>query len=221
MYVHTPFDHVKVFMKAEGRKANSVRYHQLDVHKTLRDNLSYKTLIEYPVLHVVLRDHWKDYPLKGPAEPAAACSSFATKNKGADHKKEDVTQVSPSLQGACTLGGTNIWTGTPETSCETEPPQEKRAKKEAEEEEPEEGEITDSSDEEKEEEEEGNAEENTSCAKSCDDAKSPANETEVVKDDPADVNVCAGFSKHSDSSGRDQCINESITEFTDDSSAAR
>lgn len=25
MYVHTPFDHVKVFMKAEGRKANSVR----------------------------------------------------------------------------------------------------------------------------------------------------------------------------------------------------
>lgn len=25
MYVRTPFDHVKVFMKAEGRKANSVR----------------------------------------------------------------------------------------------------------------------------------------------------------------------------------------------------
>ncbi|XP_029284809.1 box C/D snoRNA protein 1 isoform X2 [Cottoperca gobio] len=67
MYVHTPFDHVKVFMKAEGRKANSVRYHQLDIRKTLRDNLSYKTLIEYPVLHVVLRDHWKDYPPKGPA----------------------------------------------------------------------------------------------------------------------------------------------------------
>ncbi|XP_044056904.1 box C/D snoRNA protein 1 isoform X2 [Siniperca chuatsi] len=67
MYVHTPFDHVNVFMKAEGRKANSVRYHELDIHRSLRDNLSYKTLIEYPVLHVVLRDHWKDYPLKGPA----------------------------------------------------------------------------------------------------------------------------------------------------------
>lgn len=25
MYVQAPFDHVKVFMKAEGRKANSVR----------------------------------------------------------------------------------------------------------------------------------------------------------------------------------------------------
>lgn len=44
------------------------RYHELDVHKSLRDNLSYKTLIEYPVLHVVLRNHWKEYPLKGPGK---------------------------------------------------------------------------------------------------------------------------------------------------------
>lgn len=44
------------------------RYHEMDVQKTLRDNLSCKTLIEYPVLHVVLRDHWKEYPLKGPGK---------------------------------------------------------------------------------------------------------------------------------------------------------
>ncbi|XP_029356316.1 box C/D snoRNA protein 1 isoform X2 [Echeneis naucrates] len=68
MYVQAPFDHVKVFMKAEGRKANSLRYHELDIQKSLRDNLSYKMLIEYPVLHVVLQERWKDYPLKGPAE---------------------------------------------------------------------------------------------------------------------------------------------------------
>ncbi|XP_051233169.1 box C/D snoRNA protein 1 [Dicentrarchus labrax] len=183
MYVHTPFDQVKVFMKAEGRKANSVRYHKLDIHKSLRDNLSYKTLIEYPVLHVVIRDHWKDYPLKGPAEPATACTGFATKNKGMYQEKEDVTQVSPSLHGACTPGETNIWTGTPETSPETKPPQAKRAKREAGEEEPEDGEIVDSSDEEKEEgEENGDA----SCVKSCDDAKSPANDMEVIKDEPTD-----------------------------------
>ncbi|XP_070817316.1 box C/D snoRNA protein 1 isoform X2 [Chaetodon trifascialis] len=182
MYVRTPFDHVKVFMKAEGRKANSVRYHELDIHKSLRDNLSYKTLIEYPVLHVVLKDHWKDYPLKGPAEPA--CSSFTTKNKGVDQKKEDVVQVSPSVQGSCTPRGASIWTVTPETSPETEPPQEKRAKREAGEEEAEDGEIVDSSDEE--EEKEGNTEEKTSCGESCDGAKSPANDAEVIKDKPAD-----------------------------------
>ncbi|CAG11562.1 unnamed protein product [Tetraodon nigroviridis] len=44
---------------------NPKKYHELDVQKTLKDNLSYKTLIEYPVLHVVLKDHWKEYPLKG------------------------------------------------------------------------------------------------------------------------------------------------------------
>uniref|UniRef100_A0A8C5GKZ0 BCD1 alpha/beta domain-containing protein n=1 Tax=Gouania willdenowi TaxID=441366 RepID=A0A8C5GKZ0_GOUWI len=65
MYALTPFNHIKVFMKAEGRKGNSVRYHEMEMQKSLRDNLSYKTLIEYPVLHVVLRDHWEDFPLKG------------------------------------------------------------------------------------------------------------------------------------------------------------
>ncbi|KAI3368551.1 hypothetical protein L3Q82_025556 [Scortum barcoo] len=207
MYVRAPFDHVKVFMKAEGRKANSVRYHELDTHKSLREGLSYKTLIEYPVLHVVLRDHWKDYPLKGPAEPAPASSS-ATKNKGVDQEMEDVTQVLPSLQRACITGGTSVWTGTPEISAETEPPQEKRAKREAAEEEPEEGEIMDSSDEEKEEEEEeqeeGNTEVNSPCGKSCDGVKGPATDTEVIKDEPAN-----------------RCLNEDLTSSTDDSSTAR
>lgn len=35
----------------------------MSMKQSLRDNLSYKTLIEYPVLHVVLRDRWEDYPL--------------------------------------------------------------------------------------------------------------------------------------------------------------
>ncbi len=102
-----------------------------------------------------------------------------------DQKKEDVTQVSPSVQGACTPGGINIWTRTTETSPDTKPPQEKRARREALEEEPEEGEITDSSDEEK-EEEEGNADENASCNKCCDSAGSPVNDTNVIKNQSAD-----------------------------------
>ncbi|XP_040896161.1 box C/D snoRNA protein 1 [Toxotes jaculatrix] len=219
MYVQAPSDHVKVFMKAEGRKANSVRYHELDMLKSLRDNLSYKTLIEYPVLHVVCREHWKEYPLKGPAEPSSAQSSFSTKKReGVDQEKEEVTQVSPSVQGSRTTGGTSIWTGTPETSPETEPPQEKRAKREPAE--IEEGEIVDSSGEDK-EEGEGNAEENTRCDKSCGHAKSPANDMQVVKYErghSVDINVDDGINKHSDSS-RDQCINEGVAGSTDDNSA--
>ncbi|XP_044217618.1 box C/D snoRNA protein 1 [Thunnus albacares] len=218
MYVHASFDHVKVFMKAEGRKANSVRYHKLDLQKSLRDNLSYKTLIEYPVLHVVLRDYWKDYPLKGPAEPASACSSFARKSKGVDQVEEDLTQVSPS--GSHIPERTNIWMGTSETSPETEPPLEKRAKKEAGNGELEEGEIIDSGDEEEEEE---NIEENTPCNKSCYSAKSPANDTDFTKDelaDSVDKVVDDGINKHRDSS-RDQCVNKDITGTIDDNRAAR
>ncbi|KAM6938087.1 box C/D snoRNA protein 1 [Lycodopsis pacificus] len=169
MYVRTPFDHLKVFMKAEGRKANSVRYHELDIRKTLRDNLSYKTLIEYPVLHVVLRDHWKEFPLKGPAEPASTCKRFASKKEGVDQDKEGVVQVSPSLQGARNPGGAKIWAGAPETSPESQRPHVKRAKREAGKGDLEEGEI-DSSDEEKEEEE----------GKSCD---GPATDMEVINDE--------------------------------------
>lgn len=111
-------------------------------------------------------------------------------------KEEDVIQVPRSPQLACTAGGANIWTGTQESSPETEPPKEKRAKTKGGDEEPEEGEITDSSDEEEGEEHEGNT--------SCD--KSPANDMEVIVDEPAvmAVNVNAGVNKHSDSS-RDQC----------------
>ncbi|RVE73587.1 hypothetical protein OJAV_G00032690 [Oryzias javanicus] len=144
MYVNASSEDVKVYMKAEGRKANSVRYHELDTEKSLKDNLSFKMLIEYPVLHVVLRDHWKDYPLKGPAEPVSACAGFATKNVGIDGQKWAVDHISPpSVQT-----GTILQTTAEEISPETQPPLEKRAKMGVEEEEQEEGEILDSSDEE-------------------------------------------------------------------------
>ena len=129
------------------------------------------------------------------AEPAAVRSSFATKSEVVDQQKEDVTQVSPSLQGSRTTGGTTIWTGTQETSPETEPPQEKRAKRELGEVEQEEGEIVDSSEEDEEEEEEGNAEENSPCDNSCGNAKSPANDMQVIKDvlgDGVDTVTAAG-----------------------------
>ncbi|XP_030642549.1 box C/D snoRNA protein 1 [Chanos chanos] len=61
MYVHTPVDDVRVFMRAEEREPSSKRFHQFDVKKSLRDNLMCKTVIEYPVLHVVLKDHCQAY----------------------------------------------------------------------------------------------------------------------------------------------------------------
>ncbi|KAM4739130.1 box C/D snoRNA protein 1 [Anableps anableps] len=150
MYVHYQFDDVKIFMKAEGRKANSVRYHELDAEKSLRDNLSYKTIIEYPVLHVVLRDYWKDYPLKGPAEPVSARTSSATRNVSEDQENEEGAQDPQPMQGSYTPEETNICTRAQDTTPETEPPLQKKPKRGTGDGEQEEGEIVDSSDEEEE-----------------------------------------------------------------------
>ncbi|KAF7660021.1 hypothetical protein LDENG_00290060 [Lucifuga dentata] len=234
MYVHAPFEHVRVFMKAEGRKANSVRYHKLDIQKSLRDNLSYKMLIEYPVLHVVLRDHCQDYPLKGPAEPASARDSFATKSQVGDREMRELTQVSTSPQGSCTAGRGSIWMGTPETSPETEPPEEKRAKREEAREELEEGELVESSDEER--EQEGIIREDTHLVRAgAGDGGAKIHDNvgidmEVTKEEQADRvdNVDDGnddddgggddgdgFGKHNESS-RSECLNEHITGSTHD-----
>ncbi|XP_062411847.1 box C/D snoRNA protein 1 [Sardina pilchardus] len=61
IYAQSPVDHVRVFMKAEENRPNSLRYHELDVKKSLKDNLMHKTIIEYPALHVTLKDHCQDY----------------------------------------------------------------------------------------------------------------------------------------------------------------
>lgn len=147
-----------------------------------------------------------------PAEPVSACSHFTTNTEGVDQEKDGVKHVLPSPQGSDTTGGTNIWMGTSETSSEIEQPQEKRAKREAGEEELEEGELMDSSEEEK-EEEEGKGEDNTPCEKSCDHARRPADDVEVMKSklgDTVDMNVHDSIYKQSDSS-QDQYINEDIT----------
>ncbi|KAM6922056.1 box C/D snoRNA protein 1 [Xenentodon cancila] len=195
MYVHAPFGDVKVFMKAEGRKANSVRYHELDMEKSLRENLSFKTVIEYPVLHVALRDHWTDYPLKGPAE--STCNTFATKNVWMDKGEECAGQGPASLQGSHTPEQSNICTRAQETPPETEPPLEKRAKRGAGQEEREEGEIDSSEDE--------------NCGESpqCDGAKSPTENMENVVD--GIVNAAATA----------EVVSEDVACFSEDISASR
>ncbi|XP_033821084.2 box C/D snoRNA protein 1 [Periophthalmus magnuspinnatus] len=165
MYVHEPLEHVKVFMKSEGRKANSVRYHELDLHKSLRDNLSYKTLIEYPVLHVVLRAHWKDYPLKGPAEPS---SDISNTTERVNHLKDDEADRASSAKAS------TVCTGASEICS----PQAKRAKREEGKNEKEDGEVTDSSDED---------EDSSSSSESSDSSEGPMEEGKVPMDVPKDV----------------------------------
>ncbi|XP_022094605.1 box C/D snoRNA protein 1-like [Acanthaster planci] len=58
-YCHQGFEELRLYMKVEGRPANSLRYHKLDLNAMLRENLSGKCLIEFPVIYVVLKE-WAD-----------------------------------------------------------------------------------------------------------------------------------------------------------------
>lgn len=119
-----------------------------------------------------------------------------------------MTQVSPSVQGPPT--GTNIWTGTPETSPEAEPPKQKRAKRESGDEELEEGEIRESSDE---EEEEDNEEK-----ESCVGAKSCANDIEGIKD--ASVDTVGTIVDDRTAKRSDECVKMDFSASPDDKPAA-
>nr|XP_025727897.1 box C/D snoRNA protein 1 isoform X2 [Callorhinus ursinus] len=51
---------VQILMKVEYMQQNLVRYYELDPYKSLRDNLRNKVIIEYPTLHVVLKESSHD-----------------------------------------------------------------------------------------------------------------------------------------------------------------
>ncbi|XP_071096633.1 box C/D snoRNA protein 1-like [Haliotis cracherodii] len=52
-----------LLMKAEGRPANDVRYHELDLSKSVLENLRGKCVVEYPTINVVLRTCSQNYNL--------------------------------------------------------------------------------------------------------------------------------------------------------------
>ncbi|TTI46057.1 Box C/D snoRNA protein 1 [Bagarius yarrelli] len=60
-YAATPLHQLGVFLKAEQGLPNALKFHELDVKKSLRENLMFKTVVEYPELHVVVGKHCDKY----------------------------------------------------------------------------------------------------------------------------------------------------------------
>ncbi|XP_071802200.1 box C/D snoRNA protein 1-like [Asterias amurensis] len=79
-YCQEGLDNLRLFMKDEGRPANSVRYHELDVKDTLCGNLTYKSVIEFPTIHVVLREFADSYTIKSKDHEIISQSNQATIN---------------------------------------------------------------------------------------------------------------------------------------------
>lgn len=62
---------VNVYLKAEEKAGN--KFYELDLDESLRDNLRNKIIIEYPIIHVVLKDHSSCYELVTEGIPNVIC----------------------------------------------------------------------------------------------------------------------------------------------------
>ncbi|XP_043276258.1 box C/D snoRNA protein 1 isoform X2 [Venturia canescens] len=54
---------IKVLMKAEKVKKSGSRFYELDLTLSLKENFAKKTIIEFPVIHVILKDHFDMYEI--------------------------------------------------------------------------------------------------------------------------------------------------------------
>lgn len=57
---------ILLLLKAEQKPGT--RFHQLDSSLSLKDNLKEKTVIEFPTIYVVLKDHKDAFDILGPGE---------------------------------------------------------------------------------------------------------------------------------------------------------
>ncbi|XP_078686302.1 uncharacterized protein LOC144918996 isoform X2 [Branchiostoma floridae x Branchiostoma belcheri] len=78
-YCSRELSHIHLLMKVEERRANSVRYDELDADMTLKENLRGKVVVEFPTILVVLREQMHKYKLVGeedtPVEESSSASS--------------------------------------------------------------------------------------------------------------------------------------------------
>lgn len=60
-YQSAGLNNIKLFLKAEEVSGN--KFYELDLDESLKDNLRSKTVIEYPIIHVVLKSHGDCYEI--------------------------------------------------------------------------------------------------------------------------------------------------------------
>ncbi|TRY81275.1 hypothetical protein DNTS_012112 [Danionella cerebrum] len=60
LYVSRP-DQIRVFLKAELKLPNAPRYYELDLKKSLQENLMHRTILEFPEVFVVLEEQSQEY----------------------------------------------------------------------------------------------------------------------------------------------------------------
>ncbi len=73
---------LKVFLRVEGRPSNHPRFAELDLTKTLRENLANRQLIEFPTLYVALPRTYAEFPPLSAEEAAQLAEAQLSSHRG-------------------------------------------------------------------------------------------------------------------------------------------
>lgn len=90
---------IKVLLKAEKIKKAGSRFYDLDLTLTLRENLENKTIVEFPTLHVVMKDHSDMYEIIDSDEETsdAECTSYGAKKRHSNNNGPDSDKKNESV----------------------------------------------------------------------------------------------------------------------------
>ncbi|XP_077074773.1 box C/D snoRNA protein 1 [Siphateles boraxobius] len=97
LYVHS-HDDIRVFLKAEQKQHNSLRFLELDLKKSLQENLMHKTIVEYPEVFVVLKRHSQEFLAHTPERSGARVSSSPDKPRSEVAKRPRVVPEDEELE---------------------------------------------------------------------------------------------------------------------------
>ncbi|XP_017576601.1 putative box C/D snoRNA protein SPCC613.07 [Pygocentrus nattereri] len=111
LYVLSPPGQLCVFMKSEQRQPGSLRYHELDVKKSLHDNLMFKTVVEYPELYVVLNERCQEYRTRFPERKSVVKSSDLSVSSSRDDPEPTVVLKQPEKRRKCMVDESELEEG--------------------------------------------------------------------------------------------------------------
>ena len=95
IYKTAGFSGVKVLLKSEGDFHELKRYHEIDISKCIKDNLSGKNIVEHPVLMIILNHHSDSFNI-----------SDGSDEEDIDANQRNINKAS-SLQGVQDHGSSN------------------------------------------------------------------------------------------------------------------
>ncbi|XP_060074723.1 box C/D snoRNA protein 1-like [Ylistrum balloti] len=97
-YCQKGLHNCRLFMKVEERPANDVMFYELCLEKTLQKNLVGKCIVEYPIIHVVLKDHCDSYSvLNTVSDSDSSSSSSGSEDEVVSSPLQDQSQVGDKL----------------------------------------------------------------------------------------------------------------------------